>query len=60
MAGLIFKVLLVSGLISAAIKLGGAMLPLTPSNETALLLVLLPSVLMAIALGWRWNTIRKG
>jgi putative copper export protein len=59
MAGFVLKILLVSGLISAAIKLVGFTGIFTPNNETALLLVLLPVVAMAIALIWRWKTVRE-
>jgi hypothetical protein len=47
------KVVLVSALISVAIKLLGPMVPIAASPRTAWLLVLLPSGVMATLLGWR-------
>lgn len=49
----VLKVLLLSTVISILIKYGGASLNLPGTSETALGLVLLPTVVMAIALGWR-------
>jgi glucose-6-phosphate-specific signal transduction histidine kinase len=53
MTGFIIKVFALSTLISIAIKYGGSYLPIAETNTTALIVVLLPSILMAIALGWQ-------
>ncbi len=55
MGAFILKVLGASALISIAIKYGGAYLRLQPTPLTALILVLAPSLLMAIAFGVRWQ-----
>ncbi|AFZ30894.1 hypothetical protein Glo7428_2383 [Gloeocapsa sp. PCC 7428] len=52
--GFIFKVLLLSAVISILIKYGGAYLPLLPTSINALMIVLLPSIAMAIALYQRY------
>lgn len=46
------KVLLASLGISLAIKYGGPYLPLTGTSATAAVIVVAPSILLAIALGW--------
>jgi hypothetical protein len=53
MAGFIVKVFGLSALISVAIKYGAPYLAVPETNATAIAVVLLPSILMAIALGWR-------
>ena len=53
MAGFIVKVFLLSALISVAIKYGAPYLAVSETNTTVLIVVVLPSILMAIALGWR-------
>ncbi|PIG94612.1 hypothetical protein [Gloeocapsopsis sp. IPPAS B-1203] len=53
--GFIFKVLLLSAFISVLIKYGGLYLPLSPTSTTALIVVLLPSIFMAIALFQRFQ-----
>ncbi|MBM0742771.1 hypothetical protein JOY44_14340 [Phormidium sp. CLA17] len=53
MAGFIIKVFGLSTLISVAIKYGAPYLKVSETNTTAFIVVLLPSILMAIALGLR-------
>jgi len=53
MTGFIIKVFGLSTLISIAIKYGAPYLAISETNATAIAVVLLPSILMAIALGWR-------
>jgi hypothetical protein len=49
----IFKVFLVSTLLSCLIKYGGRLIIFSPNLVNALLLVFLPTLIMAIALSWR-------
>ncbi|MUL37173.1 hypothetical protein [Gloeocapsopsis dulcis] len=53
--GFVFKVLLLSTVISVLIKYGGSYLPLSPTSTPALIVVLLPSIVMAIALFQRFQ-----
>jgi glucose-6-phosphate-specific signal transduction histidine kinase len=53
MTGFIVKVFALSTLISVAIKYGAPYLAVSETNPIALIAVVLPSILMAIALGWR-------
>ena len=53
--GFIFKIAIASLLLSVIIKYGGQMLPLTPTNTIALVIVLLPSIILAIIFGVRAN-----
>ncbi|NJP10645.1 MAG: hypothetical protein HC866_15195 [Leptolyngbyaceae cyanobacterium RU_5_1] len=59
MTGFILKILVLSGLISIAIKYGGPLLPISGTPAIALIAVLSPTILMAIALGWRWQQVRS-
>lgn len=52
-AGFILKVLIASTAISVAIKYAGAIATIRPAPNLALIAVLLPTVIMAIALLWR-------
>jgi uncharacterized protein (DUF2062 family) len=49
----ILKVFIVSGGLAVAIKYFVPFIPLSPNIGIVLTLVLLPSVVLAIALGWR-------
>jgi hypothetical protein len=51
--GFIVKVLILSTALSVLIKYGGQMLAIAPSQTNALLGIFVPTLLMAIALGWR-------
>ncbi|MBL1178468.1 MAG: hypothetical protein FWK01_25780 [Pantanalinema sp. GBBB05] len=55
MAGFILKVLILSALLSFAIKYGGPLLPVTGTTSTVLIAICSPSILMAILFGWRWR-----
>lgn len=55
MTGFVIKVFLFSIVLSFAIKYGGPYLPVAGTTMTALVAVLSPTILMAIALGWRWQ-----
>ena len=52
--GFILKILLLSAVISLAIKYGGQYLALQPTVSTALAIVLLPSLIIGFNLGWRY------
>ena len=55
MVGFILKVMGLSIVLSIAIKYGGGWLPVTGNTPTVLVAILLPSLVMAIGLGWRWR-----
>jgi len=50
----LLKVFVLSLLLSIAIKYGGPYLPIQGTQTTVLTAITLPSIVMAIALGWRW------
>ncbi len=52
--GFVLKILLLSTALSLSIKYGGQYLPLTPTTTTALIIVLAPSLLIGLILGWRY------
>lgn len=52
--GFIFKVLVISAGLSILIKYGGSKLAIPPTLTNLLIVVLLPTVVMAIALGGRY------
>lgn len=57
----ILKVLILSALISLLIKYGGPLLDLPATATSALVAVLLPSVVVGLLLGWRlWESIPPG
>jgi hypothetical protein len=53
--GFIFKIAIASLILSALIKYGGQLLPLTPTNTIALIIVLLPSVILALIFGLKYQ-----
>ncbi len=53
--GLILKLLLLSVLLSVLIKYAGSSLSIPPTASNALIIVLLPIVIVAIALLWRFQ-----
>ncbi len=55
----IFKVLILSAGISLLIKYGGPSLPIAATSVNALIAVLMPSVILAIALWWRAGKYRQ-
>jgi hypothetical protein len=54
-AGLIIKILLLSIALSLLIKYGGRYLSLEATTTTALTVVLLPSMIIGLILGWRYS-----
>jgi hypothetical protein len=52
-SGFIFKVLVVSTLLSVAIKYGGPVLQIAETTPNVLVAVFLPTLVVATALGWR-------
>ncbi len=52
-AGLIFKVFILSAVLSVFIKYGGMVLPIAPIQTNALIGILIPPLIVALALGWR-------
>ena len=53
--GFIFKVLLLSAILSFAIKYGGKFIPVTDGTFNALTIVLSPTIILSLILGWRWQ-----
>ncbi|MEL6494841.1 MAG: hypothetical protein AAFQ41_06920 [Cyanobacteria bacterium J06623_7] len=53
-AGFILKILLLSTGLSCLIKYGGVYLPLKPTTATAAIIVLTPSLVIGLLLGWRY------
>ncbi len=49
----VVKILILSTLLSVLIKYGGQLLSISPTVAIAIAVILLPSIIMAIALGWR-------
>ncbi len=54
-AGFILKILLLSTVISIVIKYGGQLIPLKPTTSLALITVFLPSLIIALILGWQYR-----
>jgi type IV secretory pathway TrbL component len=50
----IFKILLLSTGLSLLVKYGGGYLELQPTTITALTIVLMPSLVLGLILGWRY------
>ncbi|MDB9375597.1 hypothetical protein [Nodularia sphaerocarpa] len=57
--GFVVKLLVLSGLLSVFIKYAGPNLPIAATDVNALIIVLLPNVIMAIALFWRFQSTQK-
>jgi len=55
----IVKILILSVAISALLKYGGSSLPIAPTSLNALILVLIPTIVLAIALWWRTSAARQ-
>lgn len=51
----LIKILVLSAMISVAIKYLGPLLPLPATSSVALALVLSPTVILSLALAWRSN-----
>ncbi|MDJ0689994.1 MAG: hypothetical protein QNJ41_15950 [Xenococcaceae cyanobacterium MO_188.B32] len=54
-AGFILKVVFLSAILSFLIKYGGKFIPITSTTLDALILVLLPTLILSLILGWRWQ-----
>ncbi|HYW20117.1 MAG TPA: hypothetical protein VE956_12550 [Nodularia sp. (in: cyanobacteria)] len=57
--GFVVKLLVLSGLLSVLIKYAGPILSIAATDTNALIIVLLPNVIMAIALFWRFQSAQK-
>ncbi|MDB9446136.1 hypothetical protein [Anabaena sp. CS-542/02] len=57
--GFVAKLLVLSGLLSLLIKYAGPHLSIAATNANALIIVLLPNVMLAIALFWRFQSVLK-
>ena len=53
--GFILKIAIASLLLSELIKYGGRLLPITPTNSLVTIIVLLPSLALAIIFGWKYQ-----
>ncbi len=53
--GFILKIAIASLLLSELIKYGGRLLPISPNNTLALIIVILPSLILAIIFGWKYQ-----
>ena len=49
----VVKIFIVSTIFSVVIKYGGRLLPINPTLMIAIITILLPSIIVAIALTWR-------
>lgn len=49
----VVKILICSTVLSVVIKYGGQLLPISPTVVIAIAAILLPSIIVAVALGWR-------
>ena len=54
-AGFILKVVLLSAILSFLIKYGGKFIPITSTPLDALTVVLLPTFILSLIFGWRWQ-----
>jgi hypothetical protein len=54
-AGFVFKVLIISLLLSWLIKYPASSLAIPPTATNALILVFVPTLMLAIALWWRYS-----
>lgn len=50
----IIKILIISTILSVAIKYGGRYLPISPTNAIALTIVVMPSLVIGLILGWQY------
>ncbi|WP_414528266.1 hypothetical protein [Nodularia chucula] len=57
--GFVVKLLMLSALLSVLIKYLGPNLSIAATDANALIIVLLPTFIMAIALYWRFNSAHK-
>ena len=52
--GFIIKILLLSTILSVLVKYGGRYVPIQPTNAIAIVIVILPSLLIGLILGWKY------
>ena len=52
--GFMLKILLFSSVLSVLIKYGGRYVPIQPTNAIALTIVILPSLIIGLILGWKY------
>jgi hypothetical protein len=52
--GFVIKVLLISTALSIVIKYGGQYVPIEPTNAIATIIVILPSLVLGLILGWQY------
>ena len=57
--GFILKIAIASFVLSALIKYGGQALPLNPTNTIALIIVLLPSIILALLFGVKYRKLNS-
>ena len=57
--GFILKIAIASFLLSVLIKYGGQLLPLNPTDTIALIIVLFPSVVLAVIFGIKSKTFNR-
>ncbi len=53
--GFVLKILLFSTGLSILIKYGGQLIPIRPTASLALIIVLLPSLIIGLVLGWQYQ-----
>ena len=54
-AGFVLKVVFFSAILSFLIKYGGKFVPITSTTFTALIIVLLPTLILSLIFVWRWQ-----
>ena len=54
-AGFVLKVLFLSAILSFLIKYGGKFMPIASTTLDTLILVLSPTLILSLILGWRWQ-----
>ena len=52
--GFIIKILLLSTILSVLVKYGGRYVPIQPTNAIAIVIVILPSLVIGLILGWKY------
>ena len=58
-AGFVLKVVVFSAILSFLIKYGGTLIPIASTTFDALIIVLLPTLILSLILGWRWQQQRQ-
>ena len=57
--GFIIKILLLSATLSVLVKYGGRYVPIQPTNAIATIIVILPSLVIGLILGWKYTNNSK-